>query len=40
MSEDVYIVGASRTVFGRFEGEDHDLAEEAVRGALADAGIT
>ncbi len=40
MSDEVYIVGASRTVFGRFDGEDHDLAEEAVRGALADAGIT
>ena len=40
MSNEVYIVGAARTVFGRFEGEDHDLAEEAVRGALADAGIS
>jgi acetyl-CoA acetyltransferase len=40
MSDDtVYIVGAARTAFGRFDGEDMDLAEEAVRGALADAGL-
>jgi acetyl-CoA acetyltransferase len=37
--DDVYIVGAARTVFGRFDGEDNDLAEQAIRGALADAGI-
>ena len=40
MSEPIYIVGAARTTFGRFDGEDNDLAEEAVRGALADAGVT
>ena len=41
MSDDpVYIVGAARTAFGRFDGDDNDLAEQAIRGALADAGIT
>ena len=39
MSDDVYIVGSARTAFGRFDGEDNDLAEQAMRGALADAGI-
>ncbi len=38
--DDVYIVGASRTEFGRFDGDDNELAERAIRGALADAGIT
>ena len=37
--DDVYIVGAARTVFGRFDGEDNELAEQAIRGAMADAGI-
>lgn len=36
----VYVVGAARTVFGRFDGEDNELAEQAVRGALADCGLT
>ena len=40
MSDDsVYIVGSARTAFGRFDGEDNDLAEQAIRGALADAGL-
>lgn len=34
-----YVVGAARTVFGRFDGEDLDLAEQAVRGALADCDL-
>jgi acetyl-CoA acetyltransferase len=37
---DVYLVGCSRTAFGRFDGEDQDLAEQAVRGALADCGLS
>ena len=37
---DVYLVGCSRTAFGRFDGEDQDLAEHAVRGALADCGLS
>lgn len=37
--EAVYVVGAARTVFGRFDGEDNKLAEQAVRGALADCGL-
>jgi acetyl-CoA acetyltransferase len=37
---DIYIVGAARTQFGRFDGEDNDLAEEAVRGALADCDLS
>jgi acetyl-CoA acetyltransferase len=39
-ANDVYIVGASRTEFGRFDGDDNELAERAIRGALSDAGIT
>ena len=38
--DDIYIVGAARTEFGRYDGEDNELAEQAIRGALADAGIT
>lgn len=38
--DDVYVVGAARTTFGRFDGEDNDLAEQAVRGALADCGLS
>ena len=37
---DVYLVGCSRTAFGRFDGEDQDLAEQAVRGALDDCGLS
>lgn len=38
--DDIYIVGAARTEFGRYDGEDNELAEQAIRGVLADAGIT
>jgi len=38
--DDIYVVGAARTVFGRFDGEDSELAEQAIRGALADSGLT
>lgn len=38
-NEAVYVVGAARTAFGRFDGEDNDLAEQAIRGALADCGL-
>ncbi|CAB4964597.1 MAG: thiolase family protein [Actinobacteria bacterium] len=38
-ANDVYLVGGSRTSFGRFEGDDQDLAEQAVRGALGDCGL-
>ncbi|MFM7064924.1 MAG: thiolase family protein [Actinomycetes bacterium] len=36
----VYVVGAGRTAFGRFDGEDNELAEQAVRAALVDCGLT
>lgn len=39
MTDPVYIVGAGITDFGRFDGDDQDLAETAIRRALADAGI-
>lgn len=39
-NDDIYIVGAARTEFGRYDGEDNELAEQAIRGALADAAIT
>ena len=38
--DDIYIVGAARTAFGRYDGEDSELAEQAIRGALADSGLT
>ena len=38
-ANDIFIVGAARTEFGRFDGEDNELAETAVRGALADCGL-
>ena len=38
-ADDIYIVGAARTEFGRYDGEDNELAEQAVRGALADCGL-
>ena len=38
-ANEVYLVGGSRTAFGRFEGDDQDLAEQAVRGALADCAL-
>ena len=31
-ADEIYIVGAARTAFGRFDGEDNELAEQAVRG--------
>lgn len=37
--DEVYVVGAGMTAFGRFDGEDQDLAETAVRSALADCGL-
>jgi acetyl-CoA acetyltransferase len=37
--EAIYIVGGARTAFGRFDGEDQDLAEQAVRGALSDCNL-
>ena len=37
--DDVYIVGAARTVFGRYDGEDNELAEQAkAEGAAAQGG--
>lgn len=39
-ANDVYIVGAARTEFGRFDGDDNELAERAIRGALSDAGVS
>ena len=36
MNDEVYVVGAGMTPFGRFDGLDQDLAETAVRAALAD----
>ena len=38
-ADDIYIVGVARTEFGRYDGEDNELAEQAVRGALADCGL-
>ena len=38
--KDIYVVGAARTAFGRYDGEDNELAEQAIRGALADCGLT
>ncbi len=38
-ANEVYLVGGSRTAFGRFDGDDQDLAEQAIRGALADCGL-
>jgi acetyl-CoA acetyltransferase len=35
----IYVVGAGMTPFGRFEGDDQELAETAVRSALADCGL-
>lgn len=37
---DIYIIGAGRTEFGRFDGEDPELAEIAMRAALADANLS
>src|SRR3984885_3391081 len=39
MRDDVFITGAAMTVFGRHERSMQDLAQEAVLGALKDAGI-
>lgn len=39
-TDDIFIVGAARTEFGRFDGEDNELAEKAVRGALIDCGLS
>ena len=38
--DNIYVVGAARTEFGRFDGEDNDLAERGIRGALDDCGIS
>lgn len=38
--EDVYVVGGGMTAFGRHDGTGLDLAEQAVRGALDDAGVS
>lgn len=40
IDNEVYIVGGGMTEFGRFDGEDQELAEQAMREALADCGIT
>lgn len=40
LDNEIYVIGTARTDFGRFEGEDNDLAEKAVRGALADCGLS
>ena len=40
MSDEIYIVGGGMTPFGRFDGEDPDLAEAAVRAALVDCGLS
>jgi len=37
--EDVYVVGGGMTAFGRHEASGLDLAEQALRGALDDAGV-
>ena len=39
-SEDVYVVGGGMTAFGRHEVTGLDLAEQALRGALDDAGVS
>ena len=36
IDNEVYIVGGGMTEFGRFDGEDQELAEQAMREALAD----
>lgn len=36
---EVYLVGGGMTQFGRFDGEDQVLAEDAMRAALADSGL-
>jgi len=36
IDNEVYIVGGGMTEFGRFDGEDQELAEQAMRTALAD----
>jgi acetyl-CoA acetyltransferase len=40
VTDEVYVVGAGMTPFGRFDGLDQDLAETAVRAALADCGLS
>ena len=40
IDNEVYIVGGGMTEFGRFDGEDQELAEQAMRDALADCNIT
>ncbi|MEY4136196.1 MAG: hypothetical protein RL205_324 [Actinomycetota bacterium] len=40
LDNEVYIVGGGMTEFGRFEGEDQELAEQAMRAALADCNLT
>ena len=40
IDNEVYIVGGGMTEFGRFDGEDQELAEQAMREALADCSIT
>ncbi len=40
IDNEVYIVGGGMTEFGRFDGEDQELAEQAMREALADCNIT
>jgi len=41
MSDDaIYIVGVGMTEFGRFDGEDPELAEQAIRASLADCNLT
>jgi acetyl-CoA acetyltransferase len=39
-SEDVYVVGGGMTAFGRHDSSGLDLAEQALRGALGDAGVS
>jgi len=39
IDNEVYIVGGGMTEFGRFDGEDQELAEQAMRMALADCDI-
>ncbi len=38
--DDVFIVGLGMTPFGRYDGDDLDLGERAIREALADCGLT
>ena len=40
IDNEVYIVGGGMTEFGRFEGEDQELAEQAMREALADCNLS